>query len=216
MSARTKYPRTFHCPWSLSATSDDKTWGAADMVRAFEGREVVVTEKLDGENTTIYADGYCHARSIDSTHHPSRAWAKALAAQIGMDIPKGWRICGENLYAKHSVGYDRLGSYFYVFAIFDENGTLLSWDEMIEWAELIGIEIVPLLYRGVYNEKAIRKAWDGSSALSSSEGEGYVIRHAGRITDFSKAVAKFVRANHVQTDQHWMHNAVVPNTLMAP
>lgn len=26
-------------------------------------------------------------------------------------------------------------------------------------------------------------------------------------------VGKWVRANHVQTDDHWMHQAVVPNKL---
>ena len=52
----TKYPRTWHLPDSPNRGADGDH-AHADY-STFEGREVVVTEKLDGENTTIYADGY--------------------------------------------------------------------------------------------------------------------------------------------------------------
>lgn len=212
---RIKYPRTFHLPWSLGATDDDKTHSPEDIVRMFEGEEVVVTEKLDGENTTIYSDGYTHARSIDSAHHPSRARLKALAAEMAHNIPEGWRICGENVYAKHSVRYNRLTAYFYVFAIWDEFNSMLSWNEMVEWATLLDLEVVPLLYRGIYDEEAIRGAWQSQSAFGD-EGEGYVVRTADAIgaEEFRSSVAKYVRANHVQTDIHWMHGVVTPNIVL--
>ena len=41
-----KYPRSFHLPWSRGYTDDDKV---ARNVNHFIGKEVVVTEKLDGE-----------------------------------------------------------------------------------------------------------------------------------------------------------------------
>ncbi|KIF06359.1 kinase, partial [Streptomyces sp. RSD-27] len=99
---RTHYPRTAHLPWSPGATADDVRAGGT---QALAGREVVVTEKLDGENTTLYPDGL-HARSLDSGHHPSRTWVKGLQGRIGARIPAGRRICGENLYARHSLGYE--------------------------------------------------------------------------------------------------------------
>ena len=89
------------------------------------GREVVVTEKLDGENTTMYTD-YIHARSLDSHHHPSRDWVKQLHGEIGYKIPVGWRVCGENMYARHSIVYYDLTTYFYGFSIWDETNTALS------------------------------------------------------------------------------------------
>jgi hypothetical protein len=88
---RVPYPRTPHLPWSPGASSDDVR--VADPA-GLRGAEVVVTEKLDGENTTLYRDGL-HARSPDSAHHPSRAWVKALQGRIGPAIPPGWRVCGE-------------------------------------------------------------------------------------------------------------------------
>jgi len=63
-----KHPRTSHLPGSPGVGSDDKQ---AQDLSAFDTQDVVVTEKMDGENTTLYTDGY-HARSLDSGFHPSR------------------------------------------------------------------------------------------------------------------------------------------------
>lgn len=98
---RTKYPRTPHLPGSLGCTSDDKVLATTSH---FAGKAVIVSEKMDGENSTIYNDGY-HARSIDSRHHPSRDWLTAFHATVAYKIPAGWRLCGENLYARHSIPY---------------------------------------------------------------------------------------------------------------
>ena len=90
-----KYPRTYHLPWSPGATDDDRVLTDEELEANFVGRMVVVTEKMDGENTTMYND-YIHARSLDSASHPSREWVKNLHAQIQWQIPDGWRICGES------------------------------------------------------------------------------------------------------------------------
>src|SRR5687767_9073161 len=96
-----KYGRTMNLPWSGSESSDDVWLGSASH---FMGRYVVVTEKIDGENTTMYND-YIHARSIDSahSHHESRSYVKQLHGQIKREIPEGFRIVGENVYAKHAI-----------------------------------------------------------------------------------------------------------------
>ena len=109
-----KYPRTPHLPWSQGASADDSLLKDSKL---FEGQEVVITEKMDGENTTMYPD-HIHARSIDSRHHPSRTWVKSLHGSIAHLIPQGWRLCGENLYAQHSIAYEGLKSYFYLFSVF--------------------------------------------------------------------------------------------------
>ena len=48
-----KYPRTFHIPGSPGATSDDKILKSLDH---FKGKRVIITEKMDGENTSLYRD----------------------------------------------------------------------------------------------------------------------------------------------------------------
>ena len=82
-----KYPRTFHVPWSLGKTSDDKVLKSADH---FVGKEIVITEKMDGENTSIYKEGL-HARSLDSKRHESRTMVTKLWSEIAHDIPENWK-----------------------------------------------------------------------------------------------------------------------------
>ena len=204
-----KYPRTHHLPWSDGVNDDDRVIGS---LSAFKGRRVVVTEKMDGENTSLYRD-YTHARSVDGRSHPSRSWVKQFWSTLSADIPEGWRVCGENLYAKHSIQYDALPTYFMGFSIWDERNICLDWDETLEWFALMGVTPVPVLYDGVFDEKRIRQLWESKDWAQS---EGYVVRIADALSyaDFRHGVAKFVRKGHVQTSKHWMHGQpIVPNGL---
>ena len=201
-----KYPRTPHLPWSQGKSDDDKV---LKDVEHFNGKELIATIKMDGENTTMYHD-HIHARSIDSKDHESRHWIKAFHSGIKHLIPEGWRICGENLFAKHSIGYDNLQSYFYGFSIWDETNVCLSYADTEEIFKDIGIVPVLSFACGTPEEidKEFHKSFDDKS-------EGYVIRLQSdfKYEDFHTSVAKYVRANHVQTNKHWMHQKVVPNKL---
>lgn len=211
-----KYPRTKHLPWSPGATSDDKI---IKDTSCFNGKNVVITEKMDGENATLARD-YYHARSLDSKDHPSRSWIKQFHASIKNDIPEGWRICGENLYAKHSIGYDNLKSYFYCFSIWDDTNYCLSWKDTVEFCEMLNIEHVPLISNHMpwnsltpSNIECYILDWMNRDR---KDHEGYVVRNADGFLykDFGENVAKWVRPNHVNTDQHWMHSEVIPNKLI--
>lgn len=199
-----KYPRTFHLPWSEGITSDDKV---LKDLSSFKGKNVICTLKMDGENTSMYMNKI-HARSIDSKDHPSRHWVKQFHAGIRYQIPQNWRICGENLFAKHSIFYRDLPSYFLGISIFDENNFCLSWEETLIFFEIIGIHPVQEIYSGKFDEKLIKK-------IDTESNEGYVIRNAEKFhyNDFSFNVAKFVRKNHVQTSTHWMREKITPNKL---
>lgn len=207
-----KYPRTYHLPWSEGVTDDDRTMSDPDAV--FAGKEVVITEKMDGENTTLYGD-HLHARSIDSGSHPSRGWIKNLHARIAHDIPTGWRICGENLYARHTLPYSDLPSFFLVFSIWDQRNVCLSWDATVEYATLLNLESVPVLYRGLYDSKLVR---DLHTRLDLTRQEGYVVRVADEFPyrAFRQSVAKFVRRAHVGTAHNWMMQSVTPNQMRKP
>ena len=207
MAHQIKYPSTPHLPWSRPG--EDDTY-LADL-STFEGDEVVITEKLDGENANLYADHY-HARSIDSRHHPSRSMIKAFHASIAHLIPNGWRLCGENVYAQHSIRYENLESYFYLFSVWNEHNHALPWDETRAWAHRIGAPTPTEFYRGTWDEAFAREL---VSKLDSTRVEGYVVRtvHGFPYAAFGQHVAKYVRPNHVQTSQHWMHGPVIPNRL---
>ncbi len=204
---RFKYPRTRHLPWSPGAGPDDQF---TEGIEPFIGQRVIVSEKMDGENTTLYAD-HVHARSIDSQHHPSRNWVKALHGRIAFQIPSGWRLCGENLYAVHSIAYEQLPSYFMLFSIWDENNRCLDWETTLEWAARLELRTVPVLYDGAFDQD-----WFDTFDCNPKTSEGYVVRLADGFSfdAFGRSVAKWVRAGHVQTDEHWMHHEVVPNGLL--
>ena len=204
-----KYPRTYHLPWSEGKTKDDKSLINCSF---FIGKRVVVSLKMDGENTTMYSN-YIHARSIDSNNHPSRNFVKKIHGTIMGDIPEGWRVCGENLYAKHSIFYHDLQSYFYIFSIWNDKNQCLSWDETVEWSNLLDLPVVPVLYDGIYDELIIKKLF--KNEYNGNEMEGYVMRLADSFNykDFKSNVAKYVRTNHVHTHGHWMRSKIVPNKL---
>lgn len=204
MMDRIKYPRTYHLPWSPGATSDDKI---LKSTAAFQGHDVVVTEKMDGECTTLYHD-YQHARSLDSAHHSSRSWIRQYHAGLQDGWPEAIRVCGENLYARHSIAYDALEEFFLGFSAW-EASRCLSWDDTIVWFSLLGIKHVPVLYEGIWDEKTISNL---HKSLDLTKQEGFVVRRRDSflIDDFATYVAKWVRNDHVTSDQHWSVNWV-PN-----
>lgn len=200
-----KYPSTFYLPWSPSI--DDHKNVLRDT-SCFHGRRVIVSEKMDGENTSMYSDKI-HARSLDSVNHPSRNWVKRFWASINFLIPEDIRICGENCYAKHSIYYTALDSYFYGFSAW-RGDLCLSWDDTVDLFNSLGIITAPVLYDGPYDESVIKDI-----KINPEESEGYVVRVADdfRYSEFSTSLAKYVRKGHVQTDEHWMSQEIVPNLL---
>jgi hypothetical protein len=201
-----KYPKTFHLPWSEGITNDDKVM----TNNPFSGKRVIITEKMDGENTSLYHD-HIHARSLDSPHHPSRDWVKRFWSTVRHEIPRGMRICGENVYAKHSIGYNNLNSFFLGFSVWT-GPTCMGWDQTVEWFDLLGITPVPVLYDGTFSKRIHFQLLE---RLDFERNEGYVIRLADQfnVDDFTHCVGKFVRPNHVQTDEHWMNGPITPNRL---
>lgn len=203
-----KYPRTYHLPFSKGFTSDDKV---LKYLSHFEGKTIEISEKMDGENTTMYSDKY-FARSIDSIDHKSRHYVKGIWSNIKHEIPKGWRICGENVYAKHSIFYDNLDSYFLVYSIWNEHNNCLDIIETNEFCELLGLKRVPIIKAEPFNEQNLINL---SNNLDLNKTEGFVIRNVDSFNynEFKNNVAKFVRPNHVTSSNHWMNEKIVPNIL---
>lgn len=201
---RVKFPRTYHLPWSPGLTSDDKKMYEYDP---FKGKSVVATVKMDGENTTLYNDGL-HARSLIYEPHESRNYIKMLHARIAKDIPDGWRVCGENLYAKHSIHYTDLKAHFQVFSIWNARNECFSWEETLDYASLLGLETVDVIYEGPGDRELLQ-------SLHREGTEGYVVRNkfGFSYSQYKNEVGKFVRANHVTTDKHWKSQKVEPNLL---
>ena len=209
-----KYPRTFNLPDSPGASADDnhpttppsahkRTEDLIQRDLSWLDGELVVTEKLDGGNLTFTRDAM-YGRSPDSGTQPWDRPAKALWAMTAYQIPDDWRVCGESMWARRSIAYSDLPGVFIVFGIWDETDTLLGWDDTVDWARRLELPVVPVLYRGGSLSEA-RAAWAAQRTPDNSE--GFVVRAAGRIAaaEFSHKLLKWVRAEHVRTDDAWRH-----------
>jgi hypothetical protein len=218
MEDNTKYPRTYHLPFSSGATSDDKKLGD-DYFDLFCGKEVVITEKLDGENSALTRENVYSRSHAVPTRSP---WSVNLWGNTGIH----WRIkdaigskeilYGENLYGIHSIEYSNLPAYFFLFAVRDDK-RWYSWNEIVEYSAILNIPTVPELYRGTFKDQAqFERTIENLATQPSAFGdtrEGVVVRVAdefpivyGGEDNFRFNVAKYVRANHVQTDEHWTRN----------
>jgi hypothetical protein len=205
---KTKYPRTVHLDWSPGMTDDDRKIRSYD---SFLEKEVVVTIKMDGENTTAYSDGFTHARSLNSGNHVSREFFKKFWNDRAYLLEPNYRICGENLYARHSISYDSLPTYFMGFSVWDQEKAL-DWDSTVEIFQSLDIITVPVIYRGPFDLRILRAL---TEELDTSKDEGIVVRVTEAIPykQFHNLIAKWVRSGHVQTNRHWAHNRIVPNCL---
>ena len=208
-----KYPRTWHLPWSGCVGKDDRVLKDLPFFRG----EIIVTAKLDGENTSMYND-HVHARSVDGNSHWTQSWVRNLHSKIRHNIPYGWRICGENLFARHSISYDNLESYFYIFSIWNDKNECLSWDETVEYSQLFEIPTVPVIYRGQFSgniNEFHKEIWEGK--YDERQNEGYVVRNAGKFAyyTFAKNCGKYVRKNHVTSSSHWKFEKIEKNKLAA-
>jgi len=214
-----KYNRTFHLPWSPGGTNDDKRAVSVDHLI---GAPIVITEKMDGSNTSLETEG-CFARTHSGPPaHASFDGLKALHASIKYKIPDYMQLFGEWCYARHSIEYNALPGYFLLFNA--RNLTLASpfwasWEEVELWAEEIGVPTVPVLFEGtVKDEKELKEKTEFLMKQPSMCGgirEGVVVRVADSFydSDFSECVMKCVRANHVQTSEHWKDQEIIKNKL---
>lgn len=193
-----KYPKTMHFDFSKSLQNDDRKLESLD---SFIGKHVIVTEKLDGENASVYSD-YYHPRSVIDDGHKSRNWLKGFIPRFQYQIPKNWRVCGESMYAEHSIRYENLESFFYAFSIWDDNNYCLNCIDFWKWCNDLKIKYVPVLWQGIFDYDRIKNIYDN---LDYSKQEGIVCRitNSFHYDEFQKYVAKAVRPKHVSTDEHW-------------
>lgn len=212
-----RYPRTYHLPWSPGKGKDDKV---LKDVSSFLNVPLIITEKCDGSNVCLENEA-CFARSHSGPpDHPSFAAFKSLHASIKHQIPPEIQIFGEWLYAKHSIHYTSLPSYFLMFAIRSvKHNMWLSWSQVKDWAKRLGLKTVPELAQVIVsNEQDLKKLVLNISQQPScfgSEREGVVVRYVDGFLDseFSTRVIKIVRANHVTTSNHWKHQEIIKNGL---
>lgn len=218
MSLSRKYGRTYHYPFSPGTTNDDRInhhyWQDIQQLSA-----VVHTEKLDGENTCLNQYGVFARSHAAPTRHPWANYLKERWEWIKRDLGE-LEIFGENLYAIHSIAYQNLAQHFYVFAV-REGERWLSWEEVKFYAAMLDFPTVPELSlelptTEIAYEALVLELTNQESQFTSVESttqhpclmEGIVSRNAAayEVANFKQNVFKYVRKDHVNTDEHWTRN----------
>jgi hypothetical protein len=218
MSWSKKYGRTYHYPFSPGTTNDDRInfdwWVHASAIDT-----VIHTEKLDGENTCINRYGVFARSHAAPTVHPWANYLKERWAWMRHDLGD-LEIFGENLYAIHSIAYTDLDEHFFVFGVRYKD-VWLSWEEVEFYAAYFGLPTVPVIMEDTPDDEAAfqatvldivkeRSLFDSVEVLTGEECsmEGIVTKNKAEfhVEDFQENVFKYVRANHVKTDEHWIRN----------
>ena len=204
-----KYPKTYHLPWSPGSTNDDRI---SENATYLLNKDIIITEKLDGSNTAMTDQGVFGRSHAVFTKNPWDREVRLLhKMKVEDQLGEGVFLFGENMEGVHSIEYTNLDSYFYIFGIRDNN-IWIPWQQVEEYSYLLDIPTVPILFKGVVNSvKELKSLVDDLVSKQSELGgeiEGVVVRSAGMFhnDDFAENVMKWVRKDHVQTDEHWTRN----------
>lgn len=221
-----KYGRTFHYSFSPGTTSDDRinnNW-YENMKKM---HKTVDTEKLDGENRCLNGLGMFARSHVAPTTNPWATHLKPKYEMIKNDLKEGdIELFGEDIYAIHSIIYPNIEEHFYLFAvrILDK---WLSWEEVKWYASIFDFPTVPEISIdnvSLFSESEIKNRIITEAKLCSEFGshqvigrneigpictkEGIVTRNYDEfnVEKQHENIFKYVRANHVKTDEHWVRN----------
>lgn len=130
-----------HAQISLGTTSDDRFLPDGYVGAFAKMPGLIITEKLDGGNNCIKTPGVFSRSHVGASVHP---WDKATRQRwelIKYDLGN-LEIFGENMYGLHTIGYKKLESFFYVFAV-REGNVWKSWEEVKHIAAKFDFPTVP-------------------------------------------------------------------------
>lgn len=225
-----EFPRTRHIPFEPNASKDDKV----ASVREFEellasGMNITIEEKVDGANCGItILDGepvirnrnHILSKNYTGTRTPAKMQFAAIWTWYYNNQDKfiklqeilGFTACvyGEWLYARHSINYDRLPSWFVAFDVYDYNerkyiSPLRYRPALLE----AGFEVVPPMEFSQITEKSLKSMRDGKTAFSENEDkEGIYLKACDG--EFIIERLKMVRPGFIQ-GEHWNKKELVKN-----
>lgn len=169
-----KFPRTPHLEGSELQPGDDDV--PRMYRRALEG-EVVVTEKLDGINVGLRFDASGRPWLFSRAHFlGNERWFDRLKAQIAGSaaacferLGDRYVLYGEWLYAKHTVFYDALPAWLFVFDALElAPQRFLGTAERAQLLDGLGFTTAPELWRGPGRELPPVEALLGRSRFAST------------------------------------------------
>ncbi len=191
--------------------------------KEFLSHELIVEEKIDGANLGISFDksgdltlqnrGSYLIKPFTGQWKKLPDWLRIKSELLFDALEDRLILFGEWCYARHSVSYDKLPSWFLGFDILEKK-TQIYWsvNKRNRLLEKIGVPPVPLLDTGYFSFPELEDLLT-CSKLSSEPAEGIYLRyeHDGRLV----RRAKLVRPAFIQAvNAHWSKAQIQPNTLV--
>lgn len=218
MSGFVRFPRTPHLAVLGPVDVRDDKVMSPRAARAFLDEDIIVEEKVDGENLGLsVVEGRLVAQSRGSyveldgaSFRGLAAWLHPRASRIARELGEDLILFGEWCAVRHSVPYDALPDWLLVFDVYDRcNQAFWRLDERDLLAETLQLARVPRLATGRFDLAELRHLL-GTSRLGLTPMEGLVLRH----TKHTKERAKLVRPEFMQAiGEHWRSQPVQPNRL---
>jgi hypothetical protein len=211
-----KYPRTKHLHFSPGGTNDDKMISSLEFESWFKDG-AIITEKLDGSNVCITSESVFARSHSGPPGHPS--FKPLIERHKTLTIPDGLSIFGEWCYAVHSIKYLCLKDHLNIFGIRDDKtGLWYSWSEVEYICNSLGLVTAPVILQvcahNIIDLQALIESFARLSSVYGPTREGLVIRSAVNevkmdVDGFLTNIAKWVRKDHVQTDDHWTTQKII-------
>ena len=203
-----RYPRIPHLLGGRGTPDDDVL--DDDAREHLLRKEVVVEEKLDGANVSLWQDdGLVQVAlrggpgSMDRAGHLGRlrAWLGGHHAEVTALLHGGLVAYGEWLLLTHTVSYDRLPDYLVLLDLLDTSGAWLAPDDRNRRCSESGLPVPPEVWRGVpHGGVAEVERLASLSAFGSGPAEGVVIR---TVDGSEPRIAKLLRPgfSHLGDDE---------------
>jgi len=190
--------------------------------------EVEVTEKLDGSQFRFgLVEGNlmcCSKGTIIDIDKPDKLFAPAVeyCKSMGKSLVKGLVYFGETLCKpKHNtIKYDTVPlNNISLFAIHNKKSDQwLSYDGIVIESVHLGIDVVPLLFKGVIHDPAVLdwilwydKLLNNDSYLGGTKIEGFVVKNLHREVMVGDKPAPFIQGKYVSEKFKEKHGATWKN-----
>lgn len=177
------YPRTPHL-WR-PADREVRAVLTKDEADRWLGEPVVVEEKLDGANVSVWWDDGPHVASRGGAGAMDRAgqlgrlraWVSGQTENLNGLLSGGWVLYGEWLWLRHGVAYDQLPDWFITIDLWHpEQGFAPLPQRDIRSGDAL-LSVPPRLFSGVLADRKRLMALLGRSRFSSTDdAEGLILR----------------------------------------
>jgi ATP-dependent RNA circularization protein (DNA/RNA ligase family) len=158
--------------------------------------DVLVEEKVDGSQFAMMRvrnETFCRSHSQQiNVDYPDKMFAKAVEVAKTLPLHDGWIYRGEYLSKpKHnSLAYNRTPkNNIIIFDIDTADQNYLSYEDKTIEADRIGLEIVPILYKGKLDRaESVLKFLEQESILGGQKIEGMVFKNYNRFSPDKKTL----------------------------